>query len=292
MAVAVVHDEFTLGSGCGGVCATGEIIIGPLFGDAFLWAYNRFMVVDPTGPTFDVYEAVVPDNWRETSLAGGVPWNGGVAMVASASSAGGRRTYVVVVYPDATYDVFDTGVGWDTSAVVTVDASNRLVVVRSGSSAQPRVRNTDGTWSNLGFYAAGGAAHIVDGVLWTADANLVGTNITTNAVVATYSSLFTGAQGQSFIHDGRFWARNGPGLLLGVRLSDGDVRSFTVPASSSSALAFGAGKAWITSTNTTWSIDLTSGSVTTYPHPAPLGAIYNMFFTAGAAWAPGLSPTS
>ena len=31
MPVAVLHDEFTPGSGRGGVCATGEIIIGFLF---------------------------------------------------------------------------------------------------------------------------------------------------------------------------------------------------------------------------------------------------------------------
>lgn len=293
MADAILHDEFTPGGGSGGVCATGEIIIGPRYDYSDSWAPGRFVVVDPAGPTFDVYTATLPGGWNFTNAAGGVPWNGGVAMIASSEVSGTQATYVVVVYPDASYDVFSTGAAWAAAASVAVDASDRLVVVRQAASAAPRVRNADGTWSNLGFSTQAAAApHIVGGVLWAAHTNLVGTNITTNATVATYSSLFPGNPAQSFVHDGRFWSMGTSTRLQGVRLSDGDVRNLTTPPANMTPLAVGAGKAWVTSPSVTWSIDLTSGSVTTYPHPASLGAIYNVFFTAGAAWAPGRNPTS
>lgn len=291
MPVAVLHAEYAPSGGSGGRCASGEFIVGP--NTAFSPFPDRFTVFDPVAKTAKTYAVTLPFTWTHTSF--GVAYQGGVAVVA-AHIYGSSGTYLLVLYPDGTYDVVAAPISNGTAFSLAVAPSGDLWMIYTNYSTAARV--WDGTsWSTAGsgLPYARTTLNVVGSTIWYAsNANVYGVSTVTGAVVTTHTTGNLGDSSQTEIYDGRIWGQSGATNLRGVRLSDGNTVDITTPSVSSGRLALGGNKFWIASSTSGFEIDPATSNSVTHPHPSGgnIGTVNQMFYGAGRGWAMGANPTS
>lgn len=290
MADAVLHAQYAPQDGRGGTCVTGEFIVGPASGAPHS---NRFTVFDPSSGTSKVYAVTLPFVWQATSF--GFPYNGGVAVAAGNQQTSGA-TYLLVLYPDGTYDVHSTPLSIGAGVSLCVVPSGNVWFIRSSSSASANVFNGS-SWSlaGSGLPFASTTLRVVGSTIWYADnANVVGVSAATGAVVSTFAVGGLGAVAQTEVIGDRLWGHPSAAVLRGVRLSDGNIVNLSVPSTAESRLAGGSGKLWVASLTAGYEVNPDTSDIVIHPHPGSygLGSISQMFFGAGHGWAMGNNPIS
>ena len=291
MADAIFHAEYAPFSGLGGVCATGEILLGP--GSATSPYPNRFTIFNPSTRKSRVLGATLPVAWERTSH--GVPYDGGVAVIASTAGSS-DTTCIVVMYPDDTYTVIVTPFSVGANATLGVDGSGRIWVYRTTTEVVPRVYDP----STASWLAPFGAplwmkpspVHYSGGVLWCSTFNnyVVGVTPSTGAIATLYASV--GLPGFSQFYDGRMWGGTSTTNVRGVRLSDGNVVNIPVPSTDTDPLWVDATGLWRANSLAAYRIDLLTLDTVTYVHPSSIGTVGGLYRSGGRVWATGNNPTS
>lgn len=295
MPVAVLHDEFTPYGGRGGVCATGEIIVGPGVG-APAYALDMFVVFDPVSKSAST--ASVSIGGSVSSVSHGCPWGDGVAVAAYNGSA----NTMVVYFPDHTYDVMAappsfTGIAGDWS---TSSDGSSLLFVRSDSTTSPHLFTPGVGWT----VGPGTSLRVVTqpqmfgGVMYGMShaGDLVSINMSSGAITVVHSSVGVPASStsrQAVVLGGRLWFSTSSTNLRGVRVSDGDVVDITVPSHSPGRLTTDGTHLFTISTGAAvYQIHPITFNVVVHTILTSLVAVYSMFFSGGKVWVPGSHPIS
>lgn len=290
MATAVLHDEFTPYGGRGGVCASGEIIIGP--GTTTNYTYNRIVVFDPVSKTADTYGVTMPGTVEAASH--GCAFDGGVAMIAGSS---GSIFGVLIFYPDGTYDAISAPLsGAPSQWSLVSDGSTLLAAPLVFPASAPYVFTPGVGWS-AGSTAIrsfgqpqvhGGAAigfHMND---------MVSMSMSTGDATTLHAGV-GGPSGyaQTAILGGRLWFSASSTQLRGVRISDGHVVNITVPSHTTGPLATDGTYMFIVAPGSAvYQVNPLAFSVVTHTLSSSLGIVHSMHASGGKVWAPGTIPSS
>ena len=288
MADAILHAQY-MPRGVGGVSAGGKILLGP--NEGIVELQNRFVVFDPASALATVVEVTLPIIWRWSSR--GIPWNGGV-VVAAGQAGGTLTTYVVVMYADNTYDVLNPGVNWTHNALFCEDPLGRLWMFRIDANVAPRIFTpSTGLWTNGSTNLRMTTQPILSGgLMWGNNAStVIGVDPSTGTVATTHAGVGS-ATGQAELLGGRYWVGFSSTVVRGVRLSDGDIRNVTAPATAAEPLAQHDGRLWRATSTQGFSIDPDTGDTVTYNHASALGQITGCYAAGGVVWATGINPTS
>ena len=287
MADPILHAQFVPFGGRGGQCTTGEVILGPNNATATEY-HNRFAVFSPASRLSTVWEITAPVGWRLTGA--GCPWNGGVAMPIAAG-AGSGATYVLVAYPDGTYDLLDPGQSWGAGAVCAT-LGGKLLLIRSAGPSPSRIFDPGtATWSNgsssvLIYHTPSVSGGLLWG--WSNGGNIHGINAA-GALITTISTTGIGTPtGQQIVVAGRLWTGHGSGLRS-VRLSDGDVFSITTPGWT--GIAYDGTHFWTSSTSAAYRVNPLTLDIVTYPFGSTLQP-FEVYLGAGRAFVACTLPSS
>lgn len=296
MAVAVLHDEFALRGARGGVCATGEIIVGNA-SNSSSYGFNRMVVFDPVSKTADTYEITMSGSVEV--VGPGCGFNGGVAMVAGTASF---NRGILVGYPDGTYDILGVPFSGGAASWMLVNDGTQLVAVRTGASSAPQVFTSGVGWSagstSVDLFTQPQMSGSV-AVAITSAGDMVSIDMSTGNVTTLHSGVGAPAHAgyQAVLLGGRLWYPSSTSNLRGVRISDGNVVNIPVPT-----MTLGTGMGPI-ATDGTYLFVVNSGTavyqvhpatftVTAHTLPSPLGSTYAMFASGSKVWVPGSNPTS
>jgi len=297
MAVAVLHDEFTPYGGRGGVCASGEIIIGP--GGNTAYVNNRIVVFDPVSKTADTYEVTMAGT--VTTVGHGCAFDGGVAMVAGTPSA----SYgVLIFYPDGTYDVIAFPFGGQASdwALVSDGSTLAAVYVQGSYSSNPQVFTPGVGWSSgsTGFVGKGQplmSGGVAVGIRGSGD--MYSMDMSTGNTTTLHSGVGSPpiSGGQMAILGGRLWYPTSVTNLRGVRISDGHVVNIPVPGISLAyeriPLTTDGTHLFVTEpSSVVYQVNPLTFSIVTHTLSPSLGYVFSMHYSGGKVWVPGSTPTS
>lgn len=291
MAVAVLHNEFTPYGGRGGVCVTGEIIVGP---GAPGWGYSfdSIAVFDPVSKTADTYGVTM--SGKVELVSHGCAFDGGVAMIAGGPFV---NVGVLIFYPDGTYDAIGAPFsGAPTEWSLVSDGSTLLAAPLVSPASAPYVFTPGVGWS-AGSTAIrsfgqpqvhGGAAigfHLGD---------MVSVSMSTGNATTLYSGIGAPPGSvQTAILGGRLWFSVSSTQLRGVRISDGNIVNITVPTHSVGPLATDGTYLFVVAPATAvYQVNPLTFSVVTHTLSLSLGFIHSMHYSGGKVWAPGTNPTS
>ncbi len=295
MAVAVLHDEFTPYGGRGGVCASGEIIIGP--GSNVAYVNNRIVVFDPVSKTADTYEVTMAGT--VTTVGHGCAFDGVVAMVAGTPSV---NYGVLIFYPDGTYDVIAApfGARADHWALVSDGSTLAAVYVQGSYSSAPQVFTPGVGWSSGSTSFAGNGQPLMSGGVAVGirdSGNMYSMDMSTGNTTTLHSGVgpppFSG--GQMAILGGRLWYPTSVTNLRGVRISDGNVVNIPVPGIS---LALGplttdGTHLFVTEpSSVVYQVNPLTFSIVTHTLSPSLSYVHSMHYSGGKVWVPGTTPTS
>lgn len=293
MATAVLHDEFTPYGGRGGVCASGEIIIGPGANTAYV--NNRIVVFDPVSKTADTYEVTMAGT--VTTVGHGCAFDGGVAMVAGTPSG---NYGVLIFYPDGTYDVITAPFGGQASdwALVSDGSTLAAVYVQGSYSSAPQVFTPGVGWSSGSTSFAGNGQPLMSGgvaVGIRGSGDMYSMDMSTGNTTTLHSGVgpppFSG--GQMAILGGRLWYPTSVTNLRGVRISDGHIVNVTVPSHSPGSLATDGTYVFVAVSGTAvYQVNPLTFSVVTHTLSSSLGYVHSMHYSGGKVWAPGTIPTT
>lgn len=293
MAVAVLHDEFTPYGGRGGVCASGEIIIGPEYA-GWSYTYNRIVVFDPVSKTADTYEVTMPG--VVNTVSHGCAFGGGVAMIAGSSSS---ISGVLIFYPDGTYDVIGvppTLSGIPSQWSLVSDGSTLLAAPLVFPASAPYVFTPGVGWSagstairSFGQPQVHGGAAIGFNL-----SDMVSVSMSTGDVTTLHAGV-GGPSGyaQTAILGGRLWFSVSSTQLRGVRISDGNIVNITVPSHSTGPLATDGTYLFVVVPGyAVYQVNPLTFSVVTHTLSWSLGAVLSMHVSGGKVWVPGTNPTT
>lgn len=288
MSTATLIDQFQPNLPRGGVCATGEIITISGEVSSFTYGQNRFTVFDPTSETSELYEMTLPFTHQYASP--GCPFDGGVAVVAKANSG---DAYLLIMYPDGTYDVYTVGT-WPTGDAVgcgPVDLGGDKIAMwarYTGYASRMLDRSGTPTWSNWPSVKCNVQPQVWGGKVWTSDdSNVYGRSLVDGSVITTLPGTLEGSP--SVVKDGVLWARSSSAAISGVDLTTNVRYLLSIPNESSEGIAVGAGKLWFANSAAIYASD--GASLETYSH-ANKGASGSVHFSNGCAWAMHATPTS